>query len=71
MILGNWRLLDNDYHFRVLSQFLGLVESNSWPLDQVPIGESLSELSALFPDYVLHHICQIYLEPIGDYTDTG
>ncbi|XP_014282167.1 sister chromatid cohesion protein DCC1 isoform X1 [Halyomorpha halys] len=66
---GKWRILDNDYHFRVLGQFLALVESNSWGLDQIPFGESLSELSALFPDYVLHHIFQIYLEPTGEYTD--
>ncbi|XP_014282169.1 sister chromatid cohesion protein DCC1 isoform X3 [Halyomorpha halys] len=68
---GKWRILDNDYHFRVLGQFLALVESNSWGLDQIPFGESLSELSALFPDYVLHHIFQIYLEPTGEYTDNG
>lgn len=71
LINGNWRFLEHDYHFRVLSQLLGLIESNSWPLDQIPIGECLSELKDIIPDPVLHHLFQMYFEPTGDYNDSG
>lgn len=69
--IGNWRLMEHDYHFRVLSHLLGLIESNSWLLGQIPIGECLSELSDIVPRFILNHLIQLYLTPIGDFNENG
>ncbi|XP_046384784.1 sister chromatid cohesion protein DCC1 [Ischnura elegans] len=70
-INGYWRLLEFDYHFRVLTYILNLVEENSWPFDEVPKNETLESLSTLVPSDILEQCFGYYSEATGTYSDKG
>ncbi|KAL1115346.1 hypothetical protein AAG570_007376 [Ranatra chinensis] len=69
--IGRWRILEFDYHWRALSYLLNLIDENSWSLDHVPIGETLTCLGELLPKDVLNHILDMYLESTGEFSDEG
>lgn len=50
---GYWRLLDTDYFHSVLNHVLGLIDENSWPLDQIPVEEVIDILKELEPEEVI------------------
>uniref|UniRef100_A0A1B6F2G2 Sister chromatid cohesion protein DCC1 n=1 Tax=Cuerna arida TaxID=1464854 RepID=A0A1B6F2G2_9HEMI len=68
---GNWRLLEFDYHFRVLSYFLNLIDSNSWNVSSIPYRETIDNLQDLMPMYILEHVFHQYCEMSGDRDDEG
>ncbi|KAG8332275.1 Sister chromatid cohesion protein DCC1 [Homalodisca vitripennis] len=68
---GKWRLLEFDYHFRVLSYFLNLIDSNSWNVSSIPYRETIDNLQDLMPMYILEHVFHQYCEMSGDRDDEG
>ncbi|XP_071449471.1 sister chromatid cohesion protein DCC1 [Hetaerina americana] len=70
-IRGFWRLLDFDYHFRVLTYILNLVEENSWPFDQVRKSETLESLSELVPPEILEKCFDYYTDTTSMPTEKG
>ncbi|XP_075238540.1 sister chromatid cohesion protein DCC1 isoform X2 [Lycorma delicatula] len=68
---GYWRLLDFDYHLRVFSQLLNLVDSNSWPLDGIPETETIEALVDIFPSVIVQHIFNQYATPTYERNDEG
>ncbi|UYV81963.1 DSCC1 [Cordylochernes scorpioides] len=71
LIDGHWRLLETQYHQKVLQFLMDLVDSNSWPLDQVPRSRILDTLVDLVPRCVLEHLLMWYAEPTGATDDSG
>ncbi|XP_034242645.1 sister chromatid cohesion protein DCC1 isoform X2 [Thrips palmi] len=65
-INGHWRFLEFNYHFRVLSLILGLVDENSWPLNGVVRGEVLETLSDVVPTVILDHLLDWYCTENSD-----
>lgn len=59
-INGKVRLLDFEYHFRVLSYMLKVADGNSWPLDEIDMDETLKELDELFPKEVVTCLFRLY-----------
>lgn len=62
---GYWRLLEFNYHFRVLTYFLNLLNEQSWKPDQIPVSEVLDLLKDIVPMYVLEHLLSVYTEEIS------
>lgn len=62
IILGAWRFLEHEYHFRVLSYILNFVDENSWPINQVNKTETLQSLAALVPMGILEQCFSWYAE---------
>ncbi|XP_022899835.1 sister chromatid cohesion protein DCC1 [Onthophagus taurus] len=56
------RLLDFQYHFRVLSLMLNFIEENSWELDRVDYEETRNELNNLIPTEILDSVFDYYAE---------
>lgn len=46
---GFWRVLDFDYEMKLLGHITQLVDSESWPIDKVPLQTTLEELEPLEP----------------------
>lgn len=63
---GHWRFLEFNYHFRVLSLILGLVDENSWPLTEVVRNEVLETLSDVVPTVILSHLLDWYCTENSD-----
>lgn len=56
------RILDFEYHFRVLSFMLKLIDENSWQLDEIDYEETMNALSDLIPTNVLNSMFDLYTE---------
>lgn len=56
------RLLDFEYHFRVLSYMLKLIDENSWDLDHIDYDETLEALTDLAPREVITTLFEKYTE---------
>lgn len=56
------RLLDFEYHFRVLSYMLKLIDENSWGLDHIDYDETLEALTDLVPRDVISTLFEKYTE---------
>lgn len=57
---GKIRVLDFEYHFRVLSYMLKVADGNSWPLDEIDKDETLKELDELFPREIVIRLFELY-----------
>ncbi|XP_065168116.1 sister chromatid cohesion protein DCC1-like [Atheta coriaria] len=57
---GKLRLLDFEYHFRVLSFMLKIIDENSWPLDEVDFEVTVETLNDLVPLDVLTSVFELY-----------
>lgn len=57
---GFWRCLEFNYHFRVLSSILSLLDENSWPINGVLRHEVLETLNDLVPEVILNHLMDWY-----------
>jgi len=62
LVLGAWRYLEHEYHFRVLSYILNFVDENSWPIDRINKIETLQSLAALVPVDILEQCFSWYAE---------
>ncbi|CAG9863292.1 unnamed protein product [Phyllotreta striolata] len=56
------RLLDIDYHYRVLNYMLNLMEENSWEPDEVDFKETIDTLQDLVPKDILCKLFEKYTE---------
>lgn len=56
------RTLDIEYHFRVLTYMLKLVDENSWEFDEVDFKETLDSLQTLVPKEILENLFEKYTE---------
>ncbi|CAH0552194.1 unnamed protein product [Brassicogethes aeneus] len=54
------RLLDFEYHFRVLSFMLKLIDENSWQLDHIEYEETANSLSDLVPTEIVNVLFDKY-----------
>lgn len=61
-INGKIRILDFEYHFRVLSYMLKLIDENSWQLDEVEYEETINALCDIVPTNVLNNLFDLYTE---------
>jgi len=61
-INGHIRLLDFEYHFRVLSYMLKLIDENSWNLDSIDYNETCEALQDLVSSEVIKGIFEKYTE---------
>ncbi|KAF5274409.1 hypothetical protein FQA39_LY07289 [Lamprigera yunnana] len=62
MMNGKVRKLDFEYHFRVLSHMLKLIEENSWALDEIDYEETMNALDDFIPSEVLTCLFDLYTE---------
>lgn len=69
--LGFWQILEFDYHFKVVSHILNMIDSKSWPLDGVPRCEAIKALSELEPRTVMTQCFDYYLKCSDKDTDDG
>ncbi|KAF2879677.1 hypothetical protein ILUMI_26483 [Ignelater luminosus] len=56
------RLLDLEYHFRILSYMLRLIDDNSWGLDEIDYETTINSLNELAPFEVLNSLFDLYTE---------
>nr|CAH7714851.1 unnamed protein product [Callosobruchus chinensis] len=56
------RLLDFEYHFKVLSYMLKLIDENSWQLDEIDYQETVDALKDLVPKEILTGLFETYTE---------
>lgn len=56
------RILDFEYHFRVLSYMLKLIDENSWQLDEVDYEETMNALTEIIPSNILNNMFDLYTE---------
>ncbi|XP_018578659.1 sister chromatid cohesion protein DCC1 [Anoplophora glabripennis] len=56
------RLLDFEYHFRVLSYMLKLIDENSWELDEIDYEETIGALKDLVPKEIVSNLLDKYVE---------
>lgn len=56
------RLLDFEYHFRILSYMLKLIDENSWELDQIDFDETIEALQDLASREVVCKLFEKYTE---------
>ncbi|XP_068246946.1 sister chromatid cohesion protein DCC1 isoform X1 [Palaemon carinicauda] len=70
-LYGFWQILDFDYRFKVVSDILNLIETNKWPLDNVPRIATIRVLSESEPRAVISQCFEYYLKPTGNITDEG
>lgn len=56
------RILDFEYHCRVLSYMLKVADGNSWALDEIDLDETLTELEDLFPREIVASLFALYTE---------
>ncbi|KRT80975.1 hypothetical protein AMK59_5036 [Oryctes borbonicus] len=61
-ISNKLRILDFEYHFRVLSYMLKLIDENSWQLDEIDYEETMNALNELIPTNILNNLFDLYLE---------
>jgi len=71
MVLGVWRFLEHEYHFRLLSYILNFVDENSWPIDRINKTETLQSLAALVPVDVLEQCFSWFAEKTGTVDKDG
>ncbi|XP_008321627.1 sister chromatid cohesion protein DCC1 [Cynoglossus semilaevis] len=57
---GFWRVLDFDYEMKLLGHITQLVDSESWPIDKVPLQTTLEELEPLEPRAMIEHCLSCY-----------
>ena len=57
---GKWRTLEYNYHFRVLSYFLAVIDEQSWKINEIPVDEVKDLLSDLVPVEILNHLLSLY-----------
>ncbi|XP_066152568.1 sister chromatid cohesion protein DCC1 [Euwallacea fornicatus] len=62
-INGFVRELDFEYHFRVLSYMLKLIDENSWSLDTIDYDETCEALQDLVPEEILSCLFKKYTNP--------
>lgn len=56
------RLLDLEYHFRILSYMLRLIDDNSWELEEIDYETTINSLNELAPFEVLNSLFDLYTE---------
>ncbi|XP_044745859.1 sister chromatid cohesion protein DCC1 [Coccinella septempunctata] len=56
------RMLDFEYHFRVLSYMLKLIDENSWGLDEINYEITIDSLKDIIPEDVVRSIFDKYTE---------
>ncbi|CAH1987359.1 unnamed protein product [Acanthoscelides obtectus] len=59
---GKIRLLDFEYHFKVLSYMLKLIDENSWQLDEIDYQETVESLEDLAPKEIVTGLFEKYTE---------
>lgn len=64
VIDGKIRILELEYHFRVLSYMLKLLDENSWPLDGVEYDETIQALEDIVPIQILNTLFDLYAERV-------
>lgn len=57
---GYIRLIEFEYHFRVLSYMLKLIDENSWRLDEINYETTIESLSEIVPDFVINAVFNYY-----------
>lgn len=70
-LYGFWQILEFDYRFKVVSDILNLIETNSWPLNGIPRIATIRTLSEAEPRPVVSQCFEYYLKPTGNITDEG
>ncbi|XP_071531975.1 sister chromatid cohesion protein DCC1 isoform X1 [Panulirus ornatus] len=70
-LYGFWQMLEFDYHFKVVSHILNMIETKSWPLDGVPRCEAIKGLSELEPRNIMTQCFDYYLKPSDKDTEDG
>ncbi|KAL3286499.1 hypothetical protein HHI36_001004 [Cryptolaemus montrouzieri] len=56
------RLLDFEYHLRVLQYMLKLIDENSWELDEIDYEITLDSLKDIVPSEIVHSLFEKYTE---------
>lgn len=56
------RLLNFEYHFRVLSYMLKLIDENSWGLDEINYETTITSLKEIIPEDVIKNVFEKYTE---------
>ncbi|KAJ8925370.1 hypothetical protein NQ315_009201 [Exocentrus adspersus] len=59
-INGYVRMLDFEYHFRILSFMLKLIDENSWQLDEIDYDETIEALKDLAPMEIISNLFERY-----------
>lgn len=62
-INNNIRILEFEYHFRVLSYMIKLLDENSWSYDAVIYEETMQALEDIVPNEILNSLFDLYTEP--------
>lgn len=62
VVNGKIRVLDLNYHFRVLSYMLKSIDENSWDPDEIEEGETVSAWSEIVPEEILEQLFRFYTE---------
>lgn len=57
------RLLDFEYHFRVLSYMLKVIDENAWALDEIEYEVTIELLNDIVPVEILNSLFDLYTEP--------
>ncbi|XP_059608872.1 sister chromatid cohesion protein DCC1 [Phlebotomus argentipes] len=61
------RILETEYEFRVMGLLLGVIDENSWRLDEVECEESVNCLKEIVPENILRAVFALYTQPSVDH----
>lgn len=61
MFTDKWRILELDYHCRILGYLLSLIDQQSWKIDEIPVTEIFELLDELLPPKILKHLVSMYI----------
>lgn len=61
MFTDKWRILELDYHCRILGYLLSLIDQQSWRIDEIPVAEIFELLDELLPSKILMHLVSMYI----------
>ncbi|XP_065211120.1 sister chromatid cohesion protein DCC1 [Planococcus citri] len=67
---GKWRILEFQYHFRVLSAFMNVIDTQSWKCDEIPADEVMELLDGIVPSYIVQYLLSIYTEEVPQNTSS-
>lgn len=62
-IAGRIRVLEYEYEYRTISLMLGLINENTWKLNEIDKTDTLEALNGIAPEVIVNGLFDLYTEP--------
>jgi len=71
LFLGQVRIIEQDYLFRVFSLMLNCIDENGWEDGQIPMAPMMENLSSLEPQCILESVFRWFFEQKNDLSSSA